>query len=87
MAETTVTALLGLFTMAAVFEGYHIKPLRWWERAILLSTTVLLLWPSYTAHMVGVATFIALCFWQKISAKTEVVAVQEKEYTNTPPAN
>ena len=87
VAETTITALLGLFTMAAVFEGYHLKQLSWFERAIFLAATVLLLWPSYTTHAVGVMIFVVLCFWQKITAKRAVVSVQEGEHTDAPPAN
>jgi TRAP transporter 4TM/12TM fusion protein len=66
VAETTATALLGLFTMAAVFEGYHLKELGWLERLLFLSVTALLLWPSLMAHGAGVVLFISLCFWQRI---------------------
>lgn len=77
VAETTVTALLGLFTMAVVFEGYHLKPLGWLERALFLLVTVLVLWPSLTAHATGVVLFISLCFWQKIGARSSVMTTGE----------
>ncbi len=87
VAETTVTALLGLFTMAAVFEGYHLRALLWWERVFLLTTTGLLLWPSYISHGVGVFMFTAICFWQKIYYKNKVVTAEEINRTDSPPAN
>jgi TRAP transporter 4TM/12TM fusion protein len=67
VAETAVTALLGLFTMAVVFEGYHLKALGWLERILFLGVTVLLLWPNITSHGAGVALYVSLCFWQKFS--------------------
>ncbi len=83
VAETTVTALLGLFTMAAVFEGYHLKSLNWPERMLFMGTTVLLLWPSITLHGAGVVLFISLCFWQKISAGSpSVSAAEDKRQTS-----
>jgi TRAP-type uncharacterized transport system fused permease subunit len=83
VAETSATALLGLFAMAAVFEGYHLKPLGWIERTFFLGVTVLLLWPSLATHGAGVLLFISLCFWQKMGVGTTVVTTGEnKEQTS-----
>jgi TRAP transporter 4TM/12TM fusion protein len=68
VAETSVMALLGLFTMAVVFEGYHLKALSWLERLLFLGVTVLLLWPGLALHGIGFALFAALWFWQKMAA-------------------
>jgi TRAP transporter 4TM/12TM fusion protein len=79
VAETAVTALLGLYTMAVVFEGYHLKPLGWLERLLFLCTTVLLLWPAMAMHGAGLVLFVSLCFWQKMSTGPEVLPAAKKE--------
>jgi len=88
VAETTIAALVGLFAMAVVFEGYHLKPLGWLERALFLSTTVLLLWPDFIAHGAGAAIFVALCFWQKVGpAAPAASTAEENENADAPPVN
>jgi TRAP-type uncharacterized transport system fused permease subunit len=61
-----VSALLGLFAMAVVFEGHHLKALGWLERLFFLGAMVLLLWPSLVLHGIGLVLFGALYLWQKM---------------------
>ncbi len=65
VAETTVSATLGLFAMAVVFEGYHLKTLGWTGRIGFAGIATLLLWPHMAAHAAGLVLFLSLYLWQK----------------------
>jgi TRAP transporter 4TM/12TM fusion protein len=82
VAETAVSALVGLFTVAVVFEGYHLKALGWLARILFLGTTVLLLWPSMALHAVGILLFVGLYFWQKMANTAAITPAEEAEQTS-----
>ena len=39
------TAILGLYALVGVFQGHLEGPLCWWQRGLLMASSVLLLWP------------------------------------------
>ena len=63
--ETAVTALVGLFCMAAFFERFHIAPLGLLYRTAYLAAAVLLLWPALVSHGIGAAMLVTLIAMQK----------------------
>lgn len=79
VAETTIAALLGLFSMAVLFEGYHLKPLSVLQRVLFSGATVLLLWPSFVAHGAGVLLFGSLYMWQKMAKSSNLSSSTEQE--------
>jgi len=60
VAETAITATLGLFCFAVFFEGFCWVSLNWGMRLIYLGCAGLLLWPEFTTHGVGLALLAAL---------------------------
>jgi TRAP-type uncharacterized transport system fused permease subunit len=77
VAETAVSALVGLFAMAVVFEGYHLKALGWLTRSFFLGATILLLWPGLALHAAGILLFGGLCFWQKMAKSAPSIHGEE----------
>jgi TRAP transporter 4TM/12TM fusion protein len=67
--ETAVSAILGLFCAAVVFEGFHIILLNWWFRSAFLGTSLALLWPSLLLHATGVAGILLLTIVQILLKK------------------
>ena len=68
VAEVTIAALLGLFSFAVFFEGFHLVPLNWFLRLLFLATGVLLIWPGMWCHGAGLVLFIILTIFQKKTA-------------------
>ncbi len=56
--ETAAIGLLGLYCFAAFFEGFHLGPLTWPQRAGYAVTACFLLWPRMDVHAVGLAGFV-----------------------------
>jgi TRAP transporter 4TM/12TM fusion protein len=50
-----VRGVAGVMTLGTVVAGHLRKPLRGWERAAMLATAVLLIYPSWLADLAGVA--------------------------------
>ena len=68
VAEVTIAALLGLFSFAVFFEGFHLIRLNWFLRLLFLATGVLLIWPGMWCHGAGLVLFIILTIFQKKTA-------------------
>ena len=65
VAETTLSALLGLLAFAAASEGFHLRTLNTPIRVLLFGVAGLLLWPSVIAHGIGLVLLVVLTLWQK----------------------
>ncbi|HXG16270.1 MAG TPA: TRAP transporter permease [Calidithermus sp.] len=50
-----VTASVGMYGLAAAMQGYLITTARWWERAVLFASAVLLVKPGLYTDLVGIA--------------------------------
>lgn len=57
----SVTALAGIVLAAAVFSGYWIAPLSWWQRSVLAAASVALIWPGMLVSVFG-AVLAALVY-------------------------
>ncbi len=69
VAETSVSALLGLFCAAVFFEGFHIVALNWLLRTMYLAAALMLLWPNLALNGSGGALFALLVVAQKTIRK------------------
>ncbi len=63
--ETSVTGLIGLYSLAVFFEGMQTVRLNWPMRLLFFATGILLLWPQIYTHAAGLALFAVLLFVQK----------------------
>ena len=77
--ETSLTAAAGLFCAAAMFEGFHVILLTWMLRLVYLAAAVLLLWPSFVCHGLGVMVLVALVVFQKAKVRRSAVDVPPLE--------
>ncbi len=77
--ETSLMAAAGLFCAAAMFEGFHVILLTWMLRLVYLGAAVLLLWPSFVCHGLGVMVLVALVAFQKAKVRRSVVDVPPLE--------
>ncbi len=53
--ETTLGCVLGIFTLAVALTGYGLAPLKAWERVLLLLASLLVITPSRTMTLIGLA--------------------------------
>lgn len=60
VAETTLSAALGLFAFAVFFEGHFRTPLNWFWRTAFAAVAFGLLWPNLAFHIIAVILLIGL---------------------------
>lgn len=65
VAETSLSALLGLLVFAAASEGFHMRALTWPTRILFFVAAGLLLWPNLILHGIGLGMLVILTLWQK----------------------
>jgi TRAP-type uncharacterized transport system fused permease subunit len=65
VAETTLSALAGLFCFAAFFEGFHRIRLNWGLRSLYFVAAFLLLWPIIYLHGLGALILTGLYLVQR----------------------
>ncbi|MEZ5851685.1 MAG: TRAP transporter permease [Hyphomicrobiaceae bacterium] len=53
--ETFTGCVLGIFTLAIAVTGYGMAPLKGWERALLFAASLLVITPSRTMTVIGLA--------------------------------
>ena len=70
VGETALSALLGLYCLAAFFEGFNTRSIGWPLRSVYLVCCGLLLWPDMLIHAGGLILFLAGLFWEKGAPKT-----------------
>ncbi|MGA1847140.1 TRAP transporter permease [Deferribacter abyssi] len=68
VAETVITATLGLYAFAVFFEGFQLRNLNIIERVFFGVTAFLLLFPKQYLHIAGVIFFIVLVGIQKFNS-------------------
>ena len=62
--ETAVLATIGLYCIAAFFEGYHLFDLSWFMRLAMLAIGGLLLWPEIPLHGLGLTLLVCVSIVQ-----------------------
>lgn len=62
---TAITALLGIFAMAVMFEGYLLKKTSVPQRIMALFACVTLVYPEVYSDFLGLAILAALILWQR----------------------
>jgi TRAP transporter 4TM/12TM fusion protein len=68
---TFITALVGIFALAAGMDGWMFKRTKGYERAILVVAGLALVYPSWTYDMVGLALVGMAVFSQKVIRKND----------------
>jgi TRAP transporter 4TM/12TM fusion protein len=69
IAWRTVAATLGIVMLGSGLIGYLRAPLRWWQRALLLTGAGLLIFPGTLGDLAGVACFVAVLFLQRARSR------------------
>lgn len=70
----TLTALLGIFGVAAGLGGYIFRPMRWWERTLTIAGGLTLMIPGITTDIIGVVLVGLVCALQYLDTKTHKTA-------------
>ncbi len=70
-----LSALLGITAMAASLEGYFMRPLQVWQRAVLAVAALVLIIPGLTSDLIGAVLCILMIFSVVIQNKAESKAV------------
>lgn len=66
----TLTALLGIFGVAAGLGGYVVRPMKWWERALVIVGGLTLMIPGLATDIIGVVLVGGVCLLQYLTRKT-----------------
>ncbi len=59
-----ISALIGMFAFSAATQGFALRRLSWLQRILLLITAFMLIQPSWTSDIIGLAVMIAIYAWQ-----------------------
>ncbi len=59
-----ISALIGMFAFSAATQGFALRRLNWLQRILLLITAFMLIQPSWTSDVIGLAVMIAIYAWQ-----------------------
>jgi TRAP-type uncharacterized transport system fused permease subunit len=69
-ATSTVSAVVGVYCLAAGLQGWMRREARWWERALLLLVAaILLIKPGYVTDAIGLALLGLVFATQKLALK------------------
>ncbi len=69
-----VTALLGIFGIAAGLGGYVFRPMKRWGRALCIVGGLGMMIPGAASDVVGLALVGGVCLWDYLAAKRERTA-------------
>jgi TRAP-type uncharacterized transport system fused permease subunit len=60
-----ITATIGIFSMGAGAMGYLIQPANWYQRLILVTASILLIYPNFIVSIGGLCLLVAVYLFQK----------------------
>ena len=66
----TLTALLGIFGVAAGLGGYVVRPMKWWERVLIIAGGLTLMIPGLATDIIGVVLVGGVCLLQYLTRET-----------------
>jgi len=70
VAWITITAVIGIATLAAGVQKWLLRVCSQWERWVLVVSGLLLIYPAPMADWIGIAGVAAMLLWQKFGAAT-----------------
>ena len=71
VAQISVTAVMGLFGIAAALNGYLYRHIHWTLRLVLVAGGLCMMVPGTLTDVVGLALVLAVIFYQRVSAKKD----------------
>ena len=77
IAQTTITAIMGMIGVGAAVEGWYWTRMSWWERIIILAGGLLLIVPGTMTDLIGIvlmALITVIQYYQWKKAKAVVTA-------------
>ena len=75
VASITISATLGMASIAAGLMGYLIRDMKWISRAALIIGGLLMVYPGTVTDLIGLAVLIAIFVLQRIENKKDKAAV------------
>lgn len=69
VAQISVTAVMGLFGIAAALNGYLYRHIHWTLRLVLVAGGLCMMIPGTLTDVVGLVLVLAVIFYQRVSAK------------------
>lgn len=71
VAQISVTAVMGLFGIAAALNGYLYRHIHWTLRLVLVAGGLCMMVPGTLTDAVGLALVLAVIFYQRVSARKD----------------
>ena len=71
VAQISVTAVMGLFGIAAALNGYLYRHIHWTLRLVLVAGGLCMMVPGTLTDVVGLALVLAVVFYQRVSARKD----------------
>ena len=71
VAQISVTAVMGLFGIAAALNGYLYRHIHWTLRLVLVAGGLCMMVPGTLTDVVGLALVLAVIFYQRVSARKD----------------
>ena len=76
-----VLAGIGVFALAIGAQGYFLRVLSWFKRALFVSASILIFWPNYILTILGVALLAVLLIYERYSG----MRTAKEAATESPP--
>ena len=71
VAQISITAVMGLFGIAAALNGYLYRHIHWTLRLVLVAGGLCMMIPGTLTDAVGLALVLAVIFYQRVSARKD----------------
>ena len=71
VAQISITAVMGLFGIAAALNGYLYRHIHWTLRLVLVAGGLGMMIPGTLTDVVGLALVLAVIFYQRVSARKD----------------
>ena len=71
VAQICISALLGIFAIAAALNGYLYRHIHWTLRLVLVAGGLCMMVPGTLTDVVGLALVLAVIFYQRVSARKD----------------
>ena len=71
VAQISITAVMGLFGIAAALNGYLYRHIHWTLRLVLVAGGLCMMVPGTLTDVVGLALVLAVIFYQRVSARKD----------------
>jgi TRAP-type uncharacterized transport system fused permease subunit len=82
IAQTCITAIMGMICVGAAVEGWYWTRMSWWERITILAGGLLLIVPGTITDLIGLGLMALITLTQYYRARTTKTVTTTSDSTS-----